>query len=67
MPVRHAHTGFSLLDALVAEHFPLPEETASVSIEVPVDGVVQMVIRKNLTSDDLLTVGRALQKLGQQS
>lgn len=60
----HAVCGYSLYEALEAEGFVLPTETADVTIEFPVDGVAQMVVRKNLVGDELAAVGRALQRLG---
>lgn len=55
----------SLYDALKAEGYVLPDETSHVAIDIPADGVMQLVLRINLTPETTAQVGRALQRMGQ--
>lgn len=54
----------SLYDALKAEGFVLPDECNDITIELPVDGIVQLVVRINLTEQNIAQFGRALVRLG---
>lgn len=55
----------SLYDALKAEDFLLPDECGDVHLVMPVDGVYQLHYTVNLTDTDLVKVGRALARIGE--
>lgn len=52
-----------LYQALLAEGFVLPEECGDVSLELPVDGITQLVCRINITPRNVAQIGRALCRL----
>lgn len=53
----------SLYEALKAEGFVLPDECGDCQIDLPVDGVPQLVCRINITSENVAQIGRALVRL----
>lgn len=54
----------SLYQALKAEGFVLPDECGDVTLDLPVDGIVQLVVRINITERNVEQIGRALVRLG---
>ena len=56
---------FGLYQALKAEGFELPKECAEVRMEMPVDGIFQLVYRVNLTEEDLKKIGRTLVRMAE--
>lgn len=54
----------TLYDALKAEGFELPPECGDITLDMPVDGVAILHMRRQLTHEDLVKVGRALASVG---
>jgi hypothetical protein len=57
---------WDLYSALKAEGYILPDECADVTLEMPVDGVMQLVLRVNLTEVTQAQVGRALVRMAEE-
>lgn len=53
-----------LHEALKAEGLDLPDECAGFTIEFPVDGLAQLVLRVNLTPEKFGQIGRAMNRIG---
>lgn len=56
----------SLYEALKAEGFVLPDECGDVALELPVDGLAQLVVRINMTDTNIGQIGRALQRIARE-
>lgn len=53
----------TLYEALKAEGFVLPDECCEVRMIMPVDGVYQLHYEVNLRAEDLIKIGKALQRI----
>lgn len=62
-----AYSPPNLYSALKEEGFILPDEIADISIELPVDGPAQLIIRINVFGEKLAQVGRALERIGKST
>jgi hypothetical protein len=56
--------GFDLLQRIKDLGVEIPAETCSATLEMPVDGVVQLVLRVNVSGTDLIRIGAALAAAG---
>jgi len=59
--------GHGIYEALLAEGFTLPPECGDLTLEIPVDGLLQLHYRENLCGDRLAAVGRALIRIADQT
>jgi hypothetical protein len=66
MPRYIASGGTDLYHALLAEGFALPDNTADIQLEMPVDGAFCLHYRIMLTNEDLQKFGRALERVGKR-
>jgi hypothetical protein len=64
--VSRAISAFGLCQALKAEGFELPQECADVTLEMPVDGAMQIVYHCFLTPEDIVKLGKAFERMGNE-
>jgi len=57
---------FRLLDVLKAEQFPLPDHCRTVHLEMGADQAFILHYEVMVTDENLIKLGRALQRLGQE-
>lgn len=60
-------SGYGLYQALKDEGYELPEECADVQLVMPVDGMIQLEMRVNLTDETLAMLGRALVRMAEHN
>jgi hypothetical protein len=59
--------GTDFYRALKSEGFDLPDECGDVHMTVPVDGPIQLHYTVNVREEDLVKIGRALEKMGEHA
>lgn len=60
-------TGYTLMKALTEAGYPLPPETCGASIDILIDGLAQLNLKINLTSEDLIKVAAALKETAEEA
>jgi hypothetical protein len=58
--------GTDLYHALLDEGFQLPDDCGDIWLQMPVDGILRLHFTILISGDNLVKLGRALAKLGEQ-